>query len=1493
MKNKKTLSIMAILFVSMLLIPLNNIFINIDNENINNEIVDDDSQIDKKFDTFDLFVTPDLSEVSLDPWWNGSFLYRKLINITNPNPVDLVNHTVSIEINYSELVNANKMNSSLKDVRIVENDILREYYIKQDFPVAGNATIWFKANCSASTTDYDTFMYYGNDTFEYASTLLSENPAGLIWYEFEESSGSTAVDSLGNYNATYRGGYPTPTTDSQVGARAIQMDGTSDYLSIDSKHFSTIGEISGLTVTCWFKTPETGVEWTYNWAFFDYDRSEYFNFYIRGDDGRIGFSTKPSSGNIDDFYSTNSYNNDAWHFAAVVYDGDNKFIYVDPDSGTPEVSGFGSAPTAHPGLDLGSGSTRYGFVGDGSEATSDNGNRNNRYYEGIIDDLRYFEKALPSSDIFDIYKNYYLTTNLNEEQLQQAQVEFTTLDVDGRIVPNAEVSLYNGTTGIWFSTKNSSTDGTITFTNLDNDEYNVTVNYTLNSGLEELVFNSSDSSYGKYNFTLTGLYHTFDLPLKMCSFDFQIVDWDKYPLNYGYINVSEKPTGVVLETLILDSDGKTTFRWLNRTLYYYKTYYKNDDYNPFTTPLNESYINRSWYIQNEKIYNQTINVNETAIPGPGIYQVKEYFYTNGSKTILGNKKILKANITLSNMENNLDWVKIYYVDKDGNTYSGVIDDHLLYQNTTYTLTDKNDFIQIDMRNPQNLPSQLVADNYEVYGLYIDVQGQNSTQCNGTVKIDTIETYNVYNRTALAKIHIKVIDNTIFSPVPSVIVHVINGSIETGISVVNLTTADDGFAYGQQNSDIGFWYLNGHSYNFTFEYFGVKNKYFTVNDTDPSQWEPINVDKYNYTLQGNSSIIFQLIIDPSLYITSFIESSGYNSAIWGQNIIYTVKFSSSTNGQTGPWTPITEPDEIITTIKDFDGVPLLSKPMDELGGGFFTVTFNSGSLSASDSSVSYSVEITGNKVGYSDPTPKTFLLQVYAIQTDICLHNSSNPAQNLTEVSQYYNELTNIMVSYYVNGSPDSRLTGGKLSYTWDYGSGSDIGEDSIYPGYYSFEINTSSAPSTAKYGIDVSVSLENYTTKNYIAYINILPRSTTINGTTTLKHISKNVWIKDEYNFTFEYNDTTETENFRVGDLETAFYYWYKIDANGTPIGTPSPQINLNLTEDKLFILDFDTELRDIGDYVIFITLQKNNYEARNAFINLAINKRTMSYTLSATNLEGSQVNVVKGANVVFTLDLKDNSRNLADLNNATVLLTIGTEQYVFNKTGNGIYELILSTADIDAFFIPNILTGAINISKEDYISESIPITIVVGMEQILPGIPLFYFILVVGAFAISISGIVGYKVIQYSRIPEFTKKVNKMRKAIKSDKTISETLATETKMEYMLESLGDRWGKLGISLEEILGIKVKKLGEIKKESIEAEEKPPESEKEYPEVEKEPSEPEIEYPEVEKEPSEPEMEYPEVEKEPPEPEWEYPEPEKEPPETEKEFDENQEGGSEE
>ncbi|MHA1439961.1 MAG: hypothetical protein ACTSPD_20620, partial [Promethearchaeota archaeon] len=164
--------------------------------------------------------------------------------------------------------------------------------------------------------------------------------------------------------------------------------------------------------------------------------------------------------------------------------------------------------------------------------------------------------------------------------------------------------------------------------------------------------------------------------------------------------------------------------------------------------------------------------------------------------------------------------------------------------------------------------------------------------------------------------------------------------------------------------------------------------------------------------------------------------------------------------------------------------------------------------------------------------------------------------------------------------------------------------------------------------------------------------------------------------------------------------------------------------------------------------------------------------------------------------------------------LVIDDKEYEFEEVEDGVYQLTFSTEDINAFFTSQTLTGEIIVEKDDYITETISITIVVEMEEIFPGIPTFYFFMLVGAVAAVVGSLVAYRAIQQAKIPKFVKKVRSMKGAIQGRKSISESLLYPPKNEVIVKKLGDKWEMLGLSLADILGIeskKGKKLSEAKK----------------------------------------------------------------------------------
>ena len=182
-------------------------------------------------------------------------------------------------------------------------------------------------------------------------------------------------------------------------------------MAVERLSYNHSNEIQNLVVFTVFKTGYNQGGTHDNWSFLDFDRSEYFNFYVRGDNGKLGFSNANSNSNIRDNYSnTGGLNDNQPHLGTAVYNAceilDTK-IRID-----------GREDYAHnrenTGVNLGTGKdARYGFIGDGSEASSFDGSRNNQHYQGEIAEIIYFEnEELTPEEIYKIETYLGLKYNL-------------------------------------------------------------------------------------------------------------------------------------------------------------------------------------------------------------------------------------------------------------------------------------------------------------------------------------------------------------------------------------------------------------------------------------------------------------------------------------------------------------------------------------------------------------------------------------------------------------------------------------------------------------------------------------------------------------------------------------------------------------------------------------------------------------------------------------------------------------------------------------------------------------------------------------------------------------------------------------------------------------------------------------------------------------------------------------------------------------------------
>lgn len=264
------------------------------------------------------------------------------------------------------------------------------------------------------------FLFLGFVEFSYSQCSIS-SPTGTGGCSFGPGVVNlTASGSTGYYNwytastggsilgtgPTFSTPYIASTTTYHLAATdtntGLNFDGSNDYIALNYS-FTGTSALPQFTAEGWVKTTVSGAGTNDNWSIIDFDRSDFFNLFVNGSDGTVGFATNSTSGGIHDFYSTGvSVNDGNWHHVVGQYTGTDKVIYVDGVEVARSVN-------PHSGAAIGKNSTRFGFIGDGSEAGSFNSNRNNLYFQGELDEVRLWTTVRTSTEINN-YKDSCITT---------------------------------------------------------------------------------------------------------------------------------------------------------------------------------------------------------------------------------------------------------------------------------------------------------------------------------------------------------------------------------------------------------------------------------------------------------------------------------------------------------------------------------------------------------------------------------------------------------------------------------------------------------------------------------------------------------------------------------------------------------------------------------------------------------------------------------------------------------------------------------------------------------------------------------------------------------------------------------------------------------------------------------------------------------------------------------------------------------------------------
>jgi len=196
--------------------------------------------------------------------------------------------------------------------------------------------------------------------------------AGLLgWWKFDEAEGSNASDSSGNNHNGILMGNPVWRPSGGKFGGALEFDGQGDYVELaDESDFDIAGQI---TVSAWVNIRSVPSAWTAiitkgdsAWRLSTMEAERAFHFAVSGSTVLNG-QTRVSA--------------DEWHHVVGIYDGKEIRIYVD-----------GRVDVSMP-WDRGIETNDYPVL------IGENAGQTERFWHGLIDDVRIFNYALTEDEI--------------------------------------------------------------------------------------------------------------------------------------------------------------------------------------------------------------------------------------------------------------------------------------------------------------------------------------------------------------------------------------------------------------------------------------------------------------------------------------------------------------------------------------------------------------------------------------------------------------------------------------------------------------------------------------------------------------------------------------------------------------------------------------------------------------------------------------------------------------------------------------------------------------------------------------------------------------------------------------------------------------------------------------------------------------------------------------------------------------------------------------
>lgn len=329
-------------------------------------------------------------EVDNEDWWNNDWACRQELIIDNSSGASVMNnYQVLLKFNTAELISDGRMQADCSDLRFIDsnNETILNFYIEEGTCNSDKTRIWLKVPFIPSFNSKSVYIYYNNEASDTASSLentfideINGDSPLILDLPLNEGLGIEAFDysGLANNADINNASWVNGKFDN-----ALEFNGLNSHLGIANSASLNPSEITIAAWVKWQTDPSTGNNWASivnknvdsQYRLHHNRLNTAFEFAIRTNNGGrwVISETEPVEG--------------IWYFVVGTYDGSELKIYIDG-----ELEGT----TSHSGP-INSSNT---WLAIGQRTSGD------RQFEGLIDKVQIYNKALGDEEINLLYNNY-------------------------------------------------------------------------------------------------------------------------------------------------------------------------------------------------------------------------------------------------------------------------------------------------------------------------------------------------------------------------------------------------------------------------------------------------------------------------------------------------------------------------------------------------------------------------------------------------------------------------------------------------------------------------------------------------------------------------------------------------------------------------------------------------------------------------------------------------------------------------------------------------------------------------------------------------------------------------------------------------------------------------------------------------------------------------------------------------------------------------------